>query len=608
MSGFSWDLLQIRQPLWLLLALQPILILAFLRIMVRRHSQQYADKELLKWVTANPDAKTLRRSRRHFALFQLIWILFAIAMAGPRYPDPPQAVDHASGVDVMVVMDVSRSMTATDIKPSRLKRAKAELFQMLTLNQSDRLGIILYAGRAHLMSPLTWDRNALQFYAKGVEYGLMPTAGSNLVAAIKLANRHLQDSPKKAIFLITDGETGQALEKEKALLQTPLFILGVGSHEGASIPDADSGWLMQEQQPVRTRLEDAKLSKLAEASGGAYVVMTDDMTDLEQLYMQGISRINANSFVDADDKQAWVELYSLFAIPAGLILLLVMVNWQELLRRNANLLLLCLLAGSVAFPDSASSAELSSADQQKAVLLFKSKDYRGAIDIYSLSSGYLSRMGEGASAYRLQDYASAITQFTQAFLVAGNDTERADALYNLANSFFLSQRYDAALMTYKDVLGYQQDHIDAMANMEFTASVIKSLMDDPFYDPGQGRRAGRGPRSARVAENAAGSGDFSLGEEELQQQTLYEKIEQDDVALEVIAAGKGQAKVADAGINRQEAAAQRTVSAVDLLEARRQVLQAKQDQSSLWQALFEDEEGFPAPVEQPVVLPGLSPW
>jgi len=607
MTAFTWDILQFRQPWLLLIMLQPLIVILFLRLQTSRKNNDYADAKLLPWLVAKPDAKTRRRSRLHFIVLQLVWLLFAIAMSGPRYPDPPQAVDHSNGVDVMILLDVSRSMTATDVKPSRLKRAKAELYQILSLNESDKLGIILYAGRPHVMSPLTWDRNALQFYVKGIRDNLMPTQGSDLAAAIKLANKKLASSKNKAILVLTDGEHNSEINLNDEMLQTPLFIIGVGSYEGMSIPDAKTGWLMHERQSVRTRLEDGILKTLASRSGGSYVAMTDDMSDLEQVYSQGINRMTDEVLVDANDKQAWVELYTWFLLSGCLLLLLTTVDWVRLLSKNSQLLIIFLTV-SVLIPTSDSYADIiSSVKQQQAYELYNAKDYQGALDIYSLSTGFVARMGEGSSSYKMKDYASAITQFTQAFLVAESDTERADALYNLANSFFNIKRYDDAVITYEDVLRYRAHHVAAKKNKEFVISLIASLKDDPFYDPGVGRRAGRGPRSARASENAGGSGDFSLGEEEVKQ-TVYSKTEQAETALNAIAKKGQQARVVDKSINQQSENKRKLISAVDLLEARRIVLQSKQDQSLLWKSLFEDEEGFPAPLAEPVTLPGVLPW
>jgi len=607
MTAFAWEILQFRQPWWLLIMLQPLIVILFLRIQTIRKNNDFADAELLPWLVTQSDVKTKRRSRQHYIVLQLVWVLFAIAMAGPRYPDPPQAVDHSNGVDVMILLDVSRSMTATDVKPSRLKRAKAELYQILSLNKSDKLGIILFAGQPHLMSPLTWDRNVLQFYVKGIRENLMPTQGSDLTAAIRLANKELKRSANKAILVLTDGEQNTDIKVSDEILQTPLFIIGVGTHEGISIPDAKTGWLMHERQSVRTRLKDDTLKKLASRSGGGYVIMTDDMSDLEQVYSQGINRLTEEVLIDANDKQAWVELYAWFLLSGCLLLLFTTVDWVRLLSRSSQILLIFLTVGAL-IPTSDSYAEvISPSKQQEAYQLYNDKDYQGALDIYSLSTGFVARMGEGASSYKMQDYASAITQFTQAFLIAETDVERANALYNLANSFFSIRRYGDAVITYEDALRYEPQHDEAKKNKEFVVSVIASLKNDPFYNAVAGRRAGRGPRSARISENAGGSGDFSLGEEEIKQ-TIYSKSEQTETALNAIAKKGQQAQVVDRGVNQQGDKRQKIISAVDILEARRIVLQSKQDQSLLWKSLFEDEEGFPAPLSEPVALPGVLPW
>jgi Ca-activated chloride channel family protein len=594
-----------------LLALQPVLMSLFVSLPYRRQRRAYADSNLLPWVMAGPARHEKSRTGARFLLLQICWILMALAMAGPRYPDPQQTPDHASAADVMVVVDVSRSMTATDVRPDRLTRAKTELSQFLLQNKADRIGIILFAGHAHLLNPLTLDRNALRFYAQAIQANLLPTEGSNLAEAIKLANKYLQHSNNPAILILTDGETRQGIEAFADLISTPLYILGIGSHAGTSIPSTEGGWLMYDNSPVRSRLHSEPLQTLASSSGGQYALMTDELGILGKIYQQARS-INTGRKSVASIEQAWVELYPWVLLPALLLLLLMSVQgpWPSVRQKTVTALTVILSACVLLPVDDVNAQALTAEGENQAYTAYAEKDYRKALDVYAIHTGYKARMGEGSSAYQLEDYARASTQFTQAFLSAENDAQRANALYNLANSFFKLENYASAQATYEDVLRYRQQHQQALANLQFVKSVIASQAQDIFSSTARAKRAGRGPRSLLADENTRGGGDFSLDDEEAKlTPSARQGLQQGDPdLLDIIASGKGRAQVADERLQVQGTREMAPVSVTQLLQARRVVLQGQRDQSGLWKSLFEEEEGFPAPLEQPQTEPGVLPW
>ncbi len=609
MTGFAWSIIEFREPWWLLLALQPLLISLLISFQYRRQSRAYADPELMPWVEVSAEHYENKHTTLYYLAMQLCWLLLALSMAGPRYPDPLPLPDRANAADIMVVMDVSRSMSATDIRPSRLKRAKTELFQLLQQNSTDRIGIILFAGHAHLLTPLTWDRKALHFYIEGIQSNLLPTEGSNLVEAIRLANQYLQGSERAAIMVLSDGETQNETTLSDELTQTPLYIMGMGSETGISIPADDGGWIMHNNSAVRSRLQQASLQKLASASGGRYVKVTDESGMLGKLYQQ-TGRLSDKPEKEASLDQSWVELYAWVLLPALLILFLMSVKWSFRLHRQKLLMITMVLVLSNLVPvDHVHAETLDPGQHQQAFAAYSEKNYQAAMEIYSIHTGYLARMGEGSSAYQLKDYARSITQFTQAFLIANDDNERANALYNLANSFFQVEKYDSALTSFEDVLRYNSQHQAAQANLEFVQAVIDSMAKDPFSKLARAKRAGRGPRSLKADENTRGSGDFSLDDEETKKETSRSAgTDQDPGLLDVIASGEGRVQVADESIVEQDASVIGPVSVGRLFEARRLVLKSKRDQSVLWKSLFEDEEGFPAPLERPVVESGVLPW
>ncbi len=606
----TWDMLQLREPLWLLLALQPVLLSLYVSLQYRRQNNLYADAMLLPWVITRTQQGSKGMLWLRFLLLQLCWILIAVAMAGPRYPDPPRDADRAGAADVMLLIDVSRSMTATDVTPDRLQRVKTEVFRFLSENRSDRIGIILFAGHAHLLSPLTWDHKALRFYAKGIEAGLLPTAGSHLAEAITLANQQLAGSNAPAILLLTDGETHTPIDTTPDIIQTPLYIMGVGSHAGATIAASEGGWLMHENKPVRTRLQDTQLQALASSSGGAYSELNNEPGGLNALYHRSLVA-NAFKQATASADQSWIELYHWLLLPALLLLLLMSLPLPLLSARLANLGVVCLLVSAgLLQPMDAGAQGMSIESESAAYAAYQTQDYRKAMDIYAVHSGYVARMGEGSSAYQLKDHARAITQFTRAFLVADDDRYRAKALYNLANSYFQVENYTSAIAVYTDVLQYDQQHQEAQANLDFVKSVLASKSQDAFASSARAQRAGKGPRSLKTDDNTRGGGDFSLDDEEvaLTPSARADRQLQDTHLLERIASGKERVQVAGEAAHVQVPAGVAVVNASQLLQARRLITEGKRDQSRLWKSLFEEEEGFPAPLQQPVSEAGVPPW
>ncbi|MEE9302165.1 MAG: VWA domain-containing protein, partial [Thiotrichaceae bacterium] len=198
-----------RQPLWLLVALQPLLLWLVVRWLQQHKEVLFADAHLLPWIQVRQKKTVTEQILSRNSAYGLAWILMALTLAGPRLPDD-RLIDHNEiNLDVMMVIDLSRSMHATDIQPSRLRRATLEAYEFLSLAKNTRVGIIVYAARAHLFVPLTKDHNALKFYLQDLDSLQLPTKGSNAKAAIQLAKDELQQAEKtnlQALLWLTDGD------------------------------------------------------------------------------------------------------------------------------------------------------------------------------------------------------------------------------------------------------------------------------------------------------------------------------------------------------------------------------------------------------------------
>ena len=210
-------------------------------------------------------------------------LLFALALLQPQCGTRSVPVKRR-GVDVVVVLDASKSMLARDVKPTRLERAKLELTTLLESLKGDRVGIVAFAGDAFIQCPLTSDYEAAKLFLRAISPGQMPQGGTNVGAALQLAHQVLTDvdqgSKQQVVVLLSDGEdlSGEVDAAVAALKESnvPVFAVGIGSETGEPIPLLDpEGRITGYQkdrggQTVLTKLNRAGLQAIAEATGGAY--------------------------------------------------------------------------------------------------------------------------------------------------------------------------------------------------------------------------------------------------------------------------------------------------------------------------------------------------
>ena len=218
-----------------------------------------------------------------------------IAAAGPQIGTQMEEV-KARGVDVMVALDVSNSMLAEDLRPSRMEVARRALEQLIERLHGDRLGIVVFAGQAYVQLPITTDRSAARLFLNNVGPGMVPTQGTAIGAAIQLAQRSFNsaDPTSKTIIVITDGENHEddAEGAARAAADSGIVVntIGMGTTEGAPIP-IKQGSLVHGFKKDRTggtvvsKLNEAMLQQIAAAGNGEYVQATSRDAGIDQLLL-----------------------------------------------------------------------------------------------------------------------------------------------------------------------------------------------------------------------------------------------------------------------------------------------------------------------------------
>ncbi|MBB6612373.1 VWA domain-containing protein [Pontibacter sp. Tf4] len=229
-----------------------------------------------------------------FVLRHLYLILIVIAILGPSFGAMKKEI-KTIGKEVYIAVDLSASMNATDVQPSRLEKVKQEIQRLITRFNSDRIGLMIFGNDAYLQSPLTYDQNALQLYTRTLQTGLLPYSGTNYEPVLQLAREkfgQLGNSPSaeqkaKILVLISDGEDfGENVEQLAEQLneqQVRVFTLGVGTTNGSRIPVGNNYKRDQEGNTVITKLQPEPLMKLAELTNGQYFEVNDRVSEVSKL-------------------------------------------------------------------------------------------------------------------------------------------------------------------------------------------------------------------------------------------------------------------------------------------------------------------------------------
>jgi len=271
------------QPAWLWALLLCLPVAGWL-VLFRRLTgnndriQQYADTHLLPHLLGRSTASLATQWKR-YARWVGLWTLLVLAMAGPRWGFTDVQL-FRPGTNLLILMDISRSMKVADVQPNRLMRARQEVEDLLNQNRGIRIGLIGFASVAHVVSPVTEDMQGIHRVLSALDTDLARLQGSRLLFALERAEQLLATQPAESVnslLIITDGDFDEpGLEqrlKELAAAGIRVHILGVGTLEGDAVPaeGRDGPWIMNRTgQPVISSLNEALLQSLAKAGNGLY--------------------------------------------------------------------------------------------------------------------------------------------------------------------------------------------------------------------------------------------------------------------------------------------------------------------------------------------------
>ena len=261
-----------------------------------------------------------------FCLVTLAFAIGCIAIANPRKPDETSA-EARKGIDLVIALDVSNSMLATDIAPDRLARAKQFISRLIDNLKDDRIGLVEFAGNAYLQMPLTFDQSAARLYVSTATPGAIPAQGTSIGDALQKADIAFGDETDRfrSIVLITDGETHDedALKKAKELAGKGVMIntVGIGSAEGSTILDTATGTPKRDEsgQVVVSKLNEQLLQQIAATTNGTYIHLESAEAAVKEVLAQ-YAQIDKKALGDTS-LYTYRTFYAWLALPMLLLLL-----------------------------------------------------------------------------------------------------------------------------------------------------------------------------------------------------------------------------------------------------------------------------------------------
>ena len=252
----------------------------------KRQLAKFGDPVLLKRLM--PDVSSARREVKFWLMLTAIALLI-VMLARPQMGTKINQ-EQRQGIEVIIALDISNSMKAEDVTPSRLDKSKMLVENLVDNFTNDKVGLIVFAGDAFVQLPITSDYVSAKMFLQNIDPSLIATQGTNLAEAIELSSKSFtkQDKVGRAIIVITDGEDHEGgaedAAKEAQRNGMRVFVLGVGSPKGSLIPDGNGGYMKDNTgQEVMSALNEAMCKQIAEAGGGAYIHVDNNNIAQQQL-------------------------------------------------------------------------------------------------------------------------------------------------------------------------------------------------------------------------------------------------------------------------------------------------------------------------------------
>jgi Ca-activated chloride channel homolog len=494
------------RPFWLLLA--PVGAWLIWQLLRGRADgggwRAVVEPTLRPHVLAEPEV--LRDSRLALLAALTAWLLAVVGLAGPaweRLPVPAFRSDEA----LVVALDLSRSMDAGDVEPSRLARAKLKLLDLLERRAAGQTALVVFSTHAFTVTPLTTDTRTIAALVSSVDTNIMPTQGGSIAAGLEKAATLLEQTGLRRgdVLLITDSEVADAdldLAGELAGDGYRVSVLAVGTEQGAPIPRAEGGFVSDANgQVVIPQLDASSLQRLAAAGGGRYAVLAPNDRDLDTLFPATLS-LDVALDDDAASEQYQADVW----LDRGILLVVVLLPLLALSFRRGwicvwLLVALAPLPRAHAFEwqdlwqraDQRAYDALEAQQAQQAAELFKNPEWRSAAQ------------------YRAEQFEASAASLA--------NVDSAASHYNRGNALAKAGQLPAAIAAYDRALELDPANEDARYNRDLVEEFLRNNPEEqpPPQDQSQGEQGQQGDSDQSQSQSGEQQDGNESGDEQSEQ-------------------------------------------------------------------------------------------
>ncbi len=505
------------KPEYLAMMLIPTLVLFYFIVSNKSAVDVYFDAKILEKLRVDNGA--LGRIGRNIMLF-IALIMMIVALARPAIEQGDMSIKSKS-IDLMVALDISKSMMAADIYPSRLAFAKKRFVELVDSFSEANIGVVAFSSEGFLVSPMTQDSSTLKYLVNHLSLDSMTLKGTNLLIPIEKGNAFLKDSKDKIIIIFTDGgdktDFSKEIERAKAYGES-IYIYALGSFEGAPILEKGEAIKDKKGNMVITKLNE-RIKALAFESGGAYIVGNHEDQSIA-LLVKDIKK----KFKMQDVKEKSVKAYKeLFYYPLSLAIAFMLFAFSSFPSRKVAIMITLIM---IATPKDVEAKVFDFFEIDKASKAYKEAQYKEA------ETYYKEVIKSNKSAQSIYDLANAQYQqgkYKEALKSYHNVTATTDSLkykkaFNSGNAHMQLKAYEKAIQAYEMAKQIRSDE-DVEHNLALAKKKLKQMQKK------EQKKDKKKNKKKNDKKKKEGDGDSDKKEKAKKEQKKDEKKEADKAQM-----------------------------------------------------------------------------
>lgn len=440
----------------------PLVAIVFILVFVKKVVQtDYFTKEVMQKLRVGKN--TLSTKMRNI-LYLVISVLVVIGLAEPVIKKGKVEVKSKSA-DIVIALDISDSMLAEDIYPNRLKFAKEKAMELLQIAPNERIGIIAFAKNSYLVSPMSFDHDAVGFLLRQLNTDSISEKGTNFLSLLEVVENTIKTTSKKHLLILSDGGDKNDFSKEIAYAKEKnilVFVLGIGTEKGAPIKQKNGSFITYKGEVIVSRLN-KNIASFATSTGGVYIKSIKSKGDVKTM-LREIESISQKKELKSEIIEKFIPL---FYYPVGLALFLLLIATSSL-QRNVSMFVIVL---TMSFGNSQlKAAVFDFMDLEEAKVAYEDSNYSKAEGIYAKyaldTNNSQSYYNQGNALYKQNKFDEAMQVYQR--VKFDDNLSQANTLSNIGNTYVKQAKEQAlenAIKSYESSLELNEDK-DVRENLE----------------------------------------------------------------------------------------------------------------------------------------------